>query len=295
MSTSIELKSKTFLMASMYKSTDKFYDGHNLLVRVPLRFFTIVPSLDNFNTMTTSVHQKSFDDSDRDSAISSLGSQVSCDSQDSACSCDSCICDLSFSTCDSTTESCYSPINPFGSFRHTGVLPYSLFEDSSSFSCSHVNDSTLQNSTHIYMNLMDQTDYSMVKTTKFWNSLADEDTTLSPRPACDGKEDSTLIEEDTSVAQHCNVHDVSNKVGPWLQNCMSILSTSEDDPRDTLTDTSVDSDATTFLELPLHRQPVTQKLSSKKRICLLKKLKEVGRFLQRQGKSKASVKTLAVL
>ena len=64
--------------------------------------------------------------------------------------------------------------NPFGSFRHEGPLPYSMFEDSSSFSCtptkqksycrqSLVNhsNSTINvssNSTHIYINALDETD-----------------------------------------------------------------------------------------------------------------------------------------
>lgn len=249
-------------------------------------FFTMAPSINDSN-----VHQQSFDDSDNDSAISSQGSSQG--SKDTCCSCDSCICDLSFSTCDSDTESCFSPINPFGSFRHTGVLPYSLFEDSSSFSCSNVNQTSTdcsQNSTHIYINLLDQTNRSIVKTTKFWTSLADEfeDTILSARSACDGKEDTTLVEE--TLPEHCNMHDISTKVGPWLQNCLSIME--EVEPVECPTDTSVNSDAATFLEQPLHHQPVTHKLSSKKRLFLVKKLKDIRRFLQRQGKSK---KTPAVI
>lgn len=235
-------------------------------------------------------HEKFITDSDSDSAISSEGTQ------DSACSCDSCMCDdVSFSSsCDSILG---SPINPFGSFKHTGALPYSMFEDSSSFSCSRVNyteitedssDCTFQNSTHIYINLVDRTATSQMQTTRYVRNLEDESLSMTSRPECEGKEDPTHFLDDTITELNCHVRRADSKVGPWLQSCTFSDQTSDDEltddaqTSDTSTyaqrDLSADSDATAFLEQSLVRHgAVTHKPSSKKRHCLAKKLCKVGK------------------
>ena len=76
-------------------------------------------------------------------------------------------------------ENCQSPMNPFGSFRHNGVFPKALFDQSSSGfesfdltspisdKISHnSNSSIFDDSSHIYINMLDRSDYSMVKPTK---------------------------------------------------------------------------------------------------------------------------------
>ena len=133
--------------------------------------------------------------SDNDSAFSSEGPR------DSECSCDSCLCDLSFSTLGSDM----SAINPFGSFKHSGALPHSVFKDSNSFAMSPVSEKTrsytdcensiFHDSTHVYMNLLERSMMTEVKATKFWTSQAGWDITLlSSRPDCEGTEDQTMIE-----------------------------------------------------------------------------------------------------
>lgn len=238
-------------------------------------------------------------DSDSDSAISSMGSH-----QSSTCSCDSCTCDISFSSCDSEAESLPSAVNPFGSFRHSGALPYSLFEDSSSFSCSRIDETiisaeegdTLQNSTHIYINTLDQTDCGLVKSTKYWSVTQEESILLKSRPECEGKECSIAVTENWSDMS-CNVNEVESKVGPWLQTCLTepIPQVSSDDDS-TGKDTSVDSDVTSFFEHPLHSKPVTARVPTKKqRFCIAKKLREFGRLLYKQRKKKTTLQTLAVI
>ena len=91
-----------------------------------------------------------------------------------------------------TSSTCDSPLNPFGSFRHVGPLPFSMFEDSSSFSssplretsCSRL-DSSAENSTHIYMNMLDPSEYEAeIVNSSFFET----------RTPCDGK-DTTLPED----------------------------------------------------------------------------------------------------
>lgn len=231
-------------------------------------------------------------DSDTDSAISSMGSQ-----QSSSCSCDSCACDISFSSCESDSESCQSAINPFGSFRHSGALPYSVFEDSSSFSCSRVDDTmsteenaTFQNSTHIYINTLERTDCDAVKTTKFWTWEHEEH---SLRPDCDGQEYSIVPTENLCNA---NPH-IESKVGPWLQKCVrDPIGQALSDELSTGQDNSVDSDATYFFERRLHNEPVTTKSPTKKqRLCISKKLRAFRRLLKNPRKGSATLNTLAVI
>ena len=131
------------------------------------------------------------------SVVSDLSS--CCNDTDSAFSSDSArgssssCCEQSFSSIDSDDLGTCDPVNPFGSFRHKGPLPYSMFEDSSSFSSSPrshkrsvYNDSSsgqssLEDSTHIYINLLDRSDHSIVKTTQFWSrSQCPDESYLSP-------------------------------------------------------------------------------------------------------------------
>ena len=79
--------------------------------------------------------------------------------------------------------------NPFESFRHQGPLPHSVFDDSSSFASSPMSQRTsskcsLENSTHIYINVLDQTSILQDATDHC------KDSGLGPRTAGDGKEDS---------------------------------------------------------------------------------------------------------
>ena len=83
-------------------------------------------------------------------------------------------------------------MNPFGSFRHQGPLPYSIFNDSSSFSSSPASQRTsmrsrFEDSTHIYINLLDKTNSSLPETTS--TSPHRQGNELGPRIPGDGKED----------------------------------------------------------------------------------------------------------
>ena len=228
-------------------------------------------------------------DSDKDSAFSSEGTR------ESACTCDSCLCDLSFSSFGSDM----SGVNPFGSFKHSGALPYSLFENSSSFGTSpsitrtisvmDTDDNILQDSTHIYINLIDRSRITMAKTTTFWNYHSDDDTTLlSLRPDCEGARDETILGENPSPTPPCDSRATSlNKVTSWLQNCTDVSI-----PNDSIcaNDTahsfnhidlpsmsSTDSDASSFMMKPLAIQSVTN--HSRTRHQLLRHLRKIGRFI----------------
>jgi len=224
-------------------------------------------------------------DSDRDSAFSSEGTR------ESSCSCDSCLCDLSFSSFGSDM----SGVNPFGSFKHSGALPYSLFENSDSFgmspcstrTCSVMesNDNTLQDSTHIYINLIDRSEVSMAKTTQVWNA-----TLLSSRPDCEGANDETILGENPSHPSQqppCgNTIKTLNKVNSWLQNCTDLCipddSTCANETTHSINYTeyssisSTDSDASSFMLKPLAIQSVT---SHSQRHQLLRHLRKIGRFI----------------
>lgn len=281
-------------------------EGHYLLFSSTKTIFTTRTFFQQFNytKMAPRHHEKFVSDSDSDSAISSEGTR------DSDCTCDSCMCeDFSFSSCDSTLGPLSSPSNPFGSFKHTGALPYSMFEDSSSFSCSRVNnteisaaessDCTLQNSTHIYMNLMNCTYSNQMKSTCFWIDSLGETLNMASRPDCEGKEDPAQLLDDTITELACHFHDADSKVGPWLQSCTFSESTNDEELTDeaqpidmTISaegDISADSDATAFFEQSLVRHPVTRTLSTKRRHCLVQKFKELGRLLVRHrlGKKKS--------
>ena len=180
----------------------------------------------NFDQQST----RSF--SDNDSAFSS-------EQQSSpSCSSDACICESSFHSEDSavaSTSKC--PCNPFGSFRHSGPLPYSVFEATSSFSSSprrasvNMSSSSFEDSTHIYMNLLDRSDYSMVKTTKFWSTYLSTDSrldaSLGSRPPCEGKED-TLVSDRSVLRAEMNIRDhadmdVTIKVNAWRHHSNSAV------------------------------------------------------------------------
>ena len=221
-------------------------------------------------------------DSDKDSAFSSEGTR------ESTCTCDSCLCDLSFSSFGSDM----SGVNPFGSFKHSGALPYSLFENSSSFGMSpsitrtisimDTDDNTLQNSTHIYINLMDRSRISMPKTTAFWNNHSDNDTTLlSSRPDCEGARDETILDECPSPKPPCSNRETSlNKVASWLHNYTDVsipkdsICANDTTHSFNLTDlpsiSSTDSDASSFMLKPLAIQPVTN--NSQRRHHLIRHL-----------------------
>ena len=95
--------------------------------------------------------------------------------------------------------------NPFGSFRQQGDFPSAVFGYSVSFSsdtssCSNYN---MNNSTHIYINLL--------------NSDTDLNTTLGPRQPGDGQESTPANEDYLSETQeYCQAHDSLNKVQTWL-------------------------------------------------------------------------------
>ncbi len=96
-------------------------------------------------------------------------------------------------------SSIISSSHPFGSFRHNGTLPDSLFSqsyssDSVDFGCedsyqmaapdnSMVESSTSHDSTHIYMNLLERSDLGNIMSTRFWTDNAsgasDSDTSSS--------------------------------------------------------------------------------------------------------------------
>lgn len=234
-------------------------------------------------------------DSDRDSAFSSEGTR------ESACSCDSCLCDLSFSSFGSDL----SGVNPFGSFKHSGALPYSLFENSASFgmspsstrTCSvmDTDDNTLQDSTHMYINLIDRSGISMVKTTPFWDIHPDEDATLlSSRPDCEGASDETILGENPSQPSpqqlSCgNNTKTLNKVTAWLQNCTDVCipndslcandATNSFDRTEHPSISSTDSDASSFMLRPLAIQSVTDQ--SQRRHQLLRHLRKIARFIRK--------------
>lgn len=85
--------------------------------------------------------------------------------------------------------------NPFGSFRHSGPLSYSLFEDPSSFSHSPSRESSSmqicssdhEDSTHIYMNMLEESEICVEKVSF---------ESLKYRSPPDGKEDSLLCSSD---------------------------------------------------------------------------------------------------
>lgn len=242
------------------------------------------------STTTDGNHKMSFNDS----AFSSE------DNSHSSCSSDSCICESSFGTADSAVASQNdSAVNPFGSFRHNGPLPYSVFEDSSSFSSSPVSqrtspishNSSFEDSTHIYINLLDRSDCSMAKTTRFWS------TSCESRPACDGKEDSiysmgSLLQSDmnTPNSEH---HDVESKVNTWLHH-----STFSDCSEHILVHTSeatIDSDATTFMHGPVAKRSIAHSLTTPRRRRIAKNLKQFGKFLHGTSAQRFKLKTLAVI
>lgn len=239
-------------------------------------------------------------DSDKDSAFSSEGTR------ESTCSCDSCLCDLSFSSFGSDM----SGVNPFGSFKHSGALPYSLFENSASFgmsprsirTCSAMDtdDDTLQDSTHIYINLIDRSGISMVKTTPFWDTHSGDDATLlSSRPDCEGANDETILGENpfhpSPQQLSCsNGTKTLNKVNAWLQNCTDVCipndSICTNDTTHSIHCTehpsisSTNSDASSFMLRPLAFQSVTG--HSKRRHQLLRHLRKIGRFLLKSRPAK---------
>ena len=123
-----------------------------------------------------------------------------------------------------------------------------MINESASFESS---DNTLQNSTHIYMNMLEET-----------LSAAGHHSTQSvvfPRPQCDGSEDSVVAgEAGCEEVLYCQLRASEEKVSPWLQSCaFSVDSDEVDDVQDSSSkDLSVDSDASAFLEVPLARPPV---------------------------------------
>ena len=118
----------------------------------------------------------------------------------------------SFSMCDSSlNQDDNSCINPFGSFKQKGPLPYSLFNDSSSFSSSpaiHRSTSKLENSTHIYMNLIDESSCS---------DFSLEPVCQEPRSLGDGKE-ASVVNHHQSLSTPSRKHIAKNlkKLGKFL-------------------------------------------------------------------------------
>jgi len=157
-----------------------------------------------------------------------------------------------------------SRLHPFGSFRHEGSFPASLISGSvtsrhlcdpptSEYSEEESNDT--QNSTHIYINLLDISDQGATKSTKFWSDDAsnpDDTSEFSSIHSDDAPLEicvdyrgtcTTEIEEyglaytprnitrqpiQVSLSSHRNLNKppmaprpaktaVQSKVGPWLQ------------------------------------------------------------------------------
>jgi len=236
--------------------------------------------------------------SDNDSAFSSEGPR------DSECSCDSCLCDLSFSTLGSDM----SAINPFGSFKHSGALPHSVFEDSNSFAMSPVSEKTrsytdcensiFHDSTHVYMNLLERSMMTEVKATKFWTSQAGwDETLLSSRPDCEGTEDQTMIEEiptswPTVEDLTCprSTH-ILTKVDSWLQTCNYAEPGTSDGEAETEqpSSVSIDSDTSSFMTRPLSNNPVTTTIHAQRRQYVLQQLRKLGRFLRKARHPKKNI------
>ena len=122
--------------------------------------------------------------------------------------------------------------NPFGSFWHDGTFPASMLGATST---SHMASPTISEaSTHLYMNLLDRSDYGHVKTTRFWTDepydSEDEDSCsefssihsdsclmwehradLDQLPICSGSIDKMICVNEFSPS-------VPHKVLAWLQN-----------------------------------------------------------------------------
>lgn len=173
-------------------------------------------------------------------------------------------------SCDSIDCNCQLE-NPFSSFRHSGPLPYSLFEDSSSFSCSpcirrhstmHESD-VFDDSTHIYMNLIDASETNIVGNLTRRESF------------CDGKEE-LLLQGPEYVNAPCDL-DITYKVKSWLEHTFAesfALESAAPNER------TIDSDTTEFLKLPLAQGSIAKNLSTPKRRLISKKLKKIGKYLR---------------
>ena len=94
--------------------------------------------------------------------------------------------------------------HPFGSFRHDGSFPASMISGSvtsrhlcapptSDYTSSEMAPDISQDSTHIYINLLDRSDDGVIKSTKFWDDdTTDGDVTI----ADDTSEFSSIYSED---------------------------------------------------------------------------------------------------
>ena len=117
--------------------------------------------------------------------------------------------------------------NPFDSFRHEGDFPSSLFGYSFS-SSSEVSDSihiSSNDSTHIYMNLLDESHSGMVKSTKFWTTDLESDYEsvesqqfANQRASCDGKVMPAYEKKHVCICNRCTNDNVYSKVMFWLCN-----------------------------------------------------------------------------
>lgn len=118
--------------------------------------------------------------------------------------------------CENCSISLPGNINPFGSFRHNGSFPESLFDT----------ESISDDSTHIYMNLLDNSAVS-----RSICGYDDADTQLEDANFELSKANATISEQDSaqylaehsssSIITYCKMHDPINKVSSWLQNCPS--------------------------------------------------------------------------
>ena len=110
-----------------------------------------------------------------------------------------------------------SVLNPFGSFRHDGSFPASLISGSvtsrhlgeppSDYSTSYAPSSMLEDSTHLYINMIERSDIGAVKSTKFWNdsdSDSDDNTSEFSSIHADDDEDYDIVDDHRGNADFCS-------------------------------------------------------------------------------------------
>ena len=139
--------------------------------------------------------------------------------------------------------------NPFGSFRHNGTFPESLFSDSirsehqlaapvNSPSSEQSGDLDLDDSAHLYINMLDRSDIECVKSTRFWSesgysdgtsarssvdNLAHQDTRQSKKRALSSESSARLgckaprLTVGSVQAQQTHAP-VQSRIEPWLQS-----------------------------------------------------------------------------
>ena len=118
--------------------------------------------------------------------------------------------------CRNCADSCPSMAtdpNPFGSYRHEGSFPESLFDCTS--------ESQFEESTHIYVNVDASSEGSLHRgrAESFQNPTSSE-CSLSLASNCTAMPNQpTQHHGHRTVGPFCNLHDPVQKVESWLHNC----------------------------------------------------------------------------